>query len=219
MRILMTGATGLVGQGVLRECLRATDVERVVVLGRHATGVHDPKLDELICADFVDLGAVRERLAPFDACFYCAGAPPIGTAAADYRHVTLTITLHVAEQFAQRNGGAKFLYISGAHANPHSRVMVLKVKGETEQALGALPMTTVMLRPGGVQPVDGVRSPHRQLARVYRVAGPALALARRLLPGQVTSTAEVGRAMLALARADTPPAIVENADINQWAKR
>lgn len=219
MRILITGATGLAGQGVLRECLRASDVERVVALGRHATGVHDPKLDELICADFAGLDAVQERLAPFDACFYCAGAPPIGTPATDYRHVTLTLTLHVAGAFAQRNSGAKFLYISGAHSNPHSRVMVLKVKGETEQALAALPITTVMLRPGAIQPVDGVRSPHPRLAQFYRLAVPVLGLARRVLPGQVTSTADVGRAMLALARTDQPPAIVENADINQWAKR
>ncbi len=219
MRILLTGATGLAGQGVLRECLRATDVERVVVLGRHATGVHDPRLEELICADFAHLDAVQERLAPFDACFYCAGALPIGTPAPDYRHVTLTLTLHVAEAFAQRNGGAKFLYISGAHSNPRSRVMVLKVKGETEQALAALPITTVMLRPGGIQPVDGVRSPHHRLAQFYRLAGPVMGLVRRVLPGQVTSTTEVGRALLALARTARPPAIVENADINQWAKR
>lgn len=218
MRILITGATGLAGQGVLRECLRASDVTQVTTLGRHATGVHDPKLDELICADFAALDAVRARLAPFDACFYCAGALPIGTSAADYRHVTLTLTLLVAEAFARHNGGAKFLYISGAHSNPRSRVMVLRVKGETEQALAALPLTTVMLRPGGIQPVDGVRSPHPRLAQFYRLAGPIMGLARRVLPGQVTSTVDVGRAMLALARTDRPPAMVENADINQWAK-
>ncbi|MEO5812599.1 MAG: NAD-dependent epimerase/dehydratase family protein [Rhodanobacter sp.] len=219
MRILITGATGLVGQGVLRECLRAADVAQVVALGRRTTGVHDPKLEEVICADFSNLTAVHERLAAFDACFYCAGAPPIGTARADYRYVTLTLTVHVAEAFAQRNDRGKFLYISGAHANPRSRITVLKAKGETEQALAALPITTVMLRPGGIQPVDGVRSPHRRLAQFYRLAAPVMGMARRLLPGQVTSTAEVGRAMLALTRADTPPAVVENAGINQWAER
>lgn len=219
MRILITGATGLAGQGVLRECLRATDVEQVVALGRRATGVGDPKLEELICASFAELDAIAGRLAPFDACLYCAGAPPIGTAAPDYRYVTLTLTVHVAEVFAQHNRGAKFLYISGAHANPHSRVMVLRVKGETERALAALPITTVMLRPGGIQPVEGVRSPHHRLAQFYRLAGPPMGLARRLLPNLLTSTADVGRAMLALARADAPPAVVENADINRWAKR
>ncbi len=219
MRILITGASGLVGQGVLRECLRAADVERVVLLGRHASSVRDPKLKEIICADFAQLDADDERLAPFDACLYCAGAPPIGTPATEYRHVTLALTVHVAKAFAQRNGDAKFLYISGAHANAQSRLMMLKVKGETEQALATLPITTVMLRPGGIQPVDGVRSPHRRLAQFYRLAGPLMGLARRLLPSQLTSTAQVGRAMLALARAGQPPAVVENADINRWAQR
>lgn len=217
MRILLTGATGLVGQGVLRECLRATDVEQVVALGRHPSGVRHAKLQELICADFDDLDAADDRLAPFDACFYCAGAPPLGTPASAYRHVTLTLTLHVAELFARRNGNAKFLYISGAHSNPHSRIMVLRVKGETEQALMALPITTVMLRPMGVQPVDGVRSPHRPLRLAYRVAGPVMGITRHLLPGLLTTTANVGLAMLALARAGQPPPVVENSDINRWA--
>ncbi|MEO8747986.1 MAG: NAD-dependent epimerase/dehydratase family protein [Rhodanobacter sp.] len=217
MHILITGATGLVGQGVLRECLRANDVARVVALGRHATGVQHPKLAELQCNDFANLDALVDQLAPFDACFYCAGAPPLGTSATEYRHVTLTLTLRVAEVFAQRNGNGKFIYISGAHAHPHSRIMVLRVKGETEQALMALPIATVMVRPGGIQPVDGVRSPHRSLELFYWFAGPVMGLAQRLLPGQLTTTANVGRAMLALAREQQPPPVVENADINRWA--
>lgn len=217
MHILITGATGLVGQGVLRECLRADDVAKVVALGRHPTGVQHPKLEELACDDFANLGSVGERLAPFDACFYCAGAPPLGASATEYRHVTLILTLRVAEVFAQRNGNGKFLYISGAHAHPHSRVMMLRIKGETERALMALPIATVMVRPGGIQPVDGVRSPHHRLDLFYRFAAPAMGLARPLLPGLLTTTAEVGRAMLALARDDQPPPVVENRDINRLA--
>jgi uncharacterized protein YbjT (DUF2867 family) len=215
MRILITGATGLVGQGTLRECLRAPDVAHVVALGRHPTGVDDARLEDLLCANFADLYAVRERLAPFDACFYCAGALPIGISDAAYRHVTLTLTQHVAEVFAQRNPGAKFIYVSGAHSNPHSRVAVLRIKGETEQALAALPLTTVMVRPGGVQPVDGVRSKHPPLDLFYRVGGPLMGLAMHLLPSQITTTARVGRAMLALAREQAPPAVVENEAINR----
>ncbi len=218
MRILITGATGLVGQGVLREALRAEYVQQVTVLGRHATGVQHAKLDELLCADFAQLDSVAGRLAPFDACFYCAGAPPLGTSEADYRHVTLTLTVHVAEAFARRNSGARLLYISGAYANPDSRVMMLRVKGETEAALAALPITTIMLRPGGIQPVDGVRSPHRSMALLYRVAAPLMGVARHLLPGQLTSTSRVGRAVLALARTAQPPRIVENVDINRWGE-
>lgn len=215
MRILITGATGLVGQGVLRECLRAPDVEHVTALGRRTTGIETSWLDELICPDFTDLEGVRDRLTPFDACFYCVGAPLVGISAQAYRHVTLTLTLHVAELFAQRNRGGRFLYISGAHADPDSRLMVLRAKGETERALAALPLTTVMLRPGGIRPVDGVRSAHTALDLFYRLGAPALALAVRLLPGQMTTTARVGRAMLALAREEAPPAVVENDAINR----
>ncbi|HEV2539656.1 MAG TPA: NAD-dependent epimerase/dehydratase family protein [Frateuria sp.] len=215
MRILITGATGLVGQGVLRECLRAPDVEHVAMLGRRATGMQAPRLEELVCPDFADLGPIHERLAPFDACFYCAGAPLVGLSAAAYRHVTVDLTVHVAEVFAQRNPGGRFLYISGAHADAASRLSLLRAKGKAERALGALPITTVMLRPGGIRPVQGVRSPHRPLDLLYRLGAPALALAGHLLPGQMTTTARVGRAMLALARDPSPPAVVENDAINR----
>ncbi|HET6804417.1 MAG TPA: NAD-dependent epimerase/dehydratase family protein [Frateuria sp.] len=215
MRILITGATGLVGQGVLRECLRAPDVEHVVALGRRSTGLQQSRLEELVCPDFADLEGVRARMAPFDACFYCAGAPLVGISAAAYRHVTVDLTVHVAEVFAQRNPEGRFLYISGAHADPASRVAVLRAKGEAERALAALPVTTVMLRPGGIRPVEGIRSPHKPLDLLYRLGAPALALAVRMLPGQMTTTARVGRAMLALAREPSPPAVVENDAINR----
>ena len=113
MRILLTGATGLVGQGVLRECLRAADVTQVVALGRRPSGHFDPRLQEHVVADFADLDAVEDQLHPFDACLYCAGAPPVGTAETQYRHVTLDLTTNVARTLAQSNPGLTFVYISG----------------------------------------------------------------------------------------------------------
>lgn len=218
MRMLITGATGLVGQGVLRECLRAPDVERVVALGRRPTGIEDARLEDLLCPDFTRVETLGDRLAPFDACFYCAGAPLVGISADAYRHVTLTLTLKVAEAFARHNPDGRFLYISGAYSDPGSRLMVARAKGETERALAALPITTVMLRPGGIRPVEGIRSSHKPLDLFYRLGSPALALAVRLLPGQMTTTARVGRAMLALAREPSPPAVVENDAINRLGK-
>ena len=215
MRILLTGATGLVGQGVLRECLRAADVTHVAALGRHPVGPSDPKLEDIVVADFADLHAAEDRLHPFDACLYCAGTLPLGMSEAGFRHVTVDLTLNVARTLARLNQAMTFIYVSGAASNPDSRLMPLRVKGEAERALAALPIRTVMLRPGAIQPVEGVRSPHARLALAYAVGCPFMGLGVRLLPQAMTTTARMGRAMLALLRQADPPAVVENAEINR----
>ena len=215
MRILMTGATGLVGQGVLAEALADPDVTQVAVRGRCALRHPDPRVQDVVVERFDELAGVLDRLAPYDACFYCAGAPPLGTPEARYRHVTCDLTLHVARAYAQRNPGGRLLYISGAHANPASRFMPLRVKGEAEAALASLLITTVMLRPGGIQPAHGQRSPHGWMRPFYAVGAPVMGLGVRLLPGLMTSTAHLGRAMLALARMPAPPRVVENEAINR----
>ena len=215
MRILITGATGLVGQGVLQHCIDADDVEEVVALGRHATNRSHAKLSDLRCADFSQLGDIEPLLKPFDACLYCAGAPPAGTPETDYRHVTFDLTTHVAQTLARLNPSLIFVYISGAYSNPDSRVMQLRIKGETERALGELPITTVMLRPGGIQPVGDVRSPHKGLATMYQFVGPLMGLGVKMLPSLMTTTDAVARAMLHVARDAHPSAVLENAQINQ----
>jgi len=215
MRILLTGATGLVGQGVLRECLRAGDVGHVVALGRHPSGQTDPMLEDLVVADFADLAPVEGRLHPFDGCLYCAGVLPLGIGEAEFRRVTLDLTLSVARTVARHNPKCTLVYISGAMSDPTSHLWPLRIKGETERALAALPIRTVMLRPGGIQPVGGEHSPHPGLAALYGVAGPAMGLGVKLMPGLLTTTERVGRAMLHVLRMGDPPPVVENAQINR----
>ena len=215
MRILLTGATGLVGQGVLHECLRDPSVSEVVALVRRPTGQSSPKYAEVIVADFGDLGAVEDKLHPFDACLYCAGLLVPGMSESAYRHVTLELTLHVARTLVRLNPRLTFVYISGAGSDPGSRLMPLRVKGETERALAALPMRTILLRPGVIQPVDGIRSPHPALALFYGLANPLMGIGVRVAPRLMTTTAHVGRAILRLLREADPQAIVENDEINQ----
>ena len=217
MRILITGTTGLVGQGVLHEVLADASVTRIGLLGRRAVDHDDPRVQSLVVERFDALAAVADQLTPWDACFYCAGAPPVGTPERTYRHVTVDLTLHVARTFAERNPQGRFLYISGANANPRSKIMPLRIKGEVEAALQALPTTTAMLRPGGVQPAHGERSPHAWMRPMYAVGSPLMGLGVRLLPGLLTSTAAIGRTLLALAAMNDPPRVLENAAINRIA--
>ena len=215
MRILITGATGLVGQGVLHECLQAADVSHVAALGRQASGRADSKLEEIIVPDFIELRSVESRLHPYDACLYCAGVLPLGLSQAEFRRVTLDLTTHVARTLAHFNPAMTFVYVSGALSNPDSHLMPLKVKGETERALAALPIRTVMFRPGGIQPVEGVHSPHSARDTLYQLTGPLMGLGVKLAPQLMTTTERVGRAMLAVLRGREPPAVVENAEINR----
>lgn len=214
MHILLTGSTGLLGQGVLKACLEAADVERITVLVRRATGHRHAKLDEIVLNYFSHAATVQDRLAGIDACFYCAGAPPVGTPERDYRHVTRELTLAVARAYASANPQGRFFYVSGARSDPHSRLMPLRVKGETEVALQRLSVTTVMLRPVLILPAEGTRSPHPLLRVLHTLARPFERGMLGRLPAVATTNLAIGRAMLALARDTHVPGVVENPRIN-----
>ena len=159
LKIVLTGASGLVGQGVALACAGSAHVKRTVALVRRAGGLVTAT-EELVLEDFLQAHRRRADLVGFDACFYCAGAPPMGTAEDEYRRVTLDTTLAVAQTWFAANPQGMFLYVSGAHANPESHLMPLRIKGETERALAKLPGRTLMLRPGGVRPVAGTGTQH-----------------------------------------------------------
>lgn len=215
MRIMLLGASGLVGQGVLQALRAAADVRHIVLPLRRPLDVDDPRIQTHLLPDLHALHAGHPAMAGLDACLDCIGVLP-GLSEAAFREVTLDLNLHLAKAFAAANPDGTFAYVSGAGSDPASGLMPLRVKGETERALQALPIRTVLLRPGIVQPVDGVRSPHalRQLA--YAAGGPVMDLARRLAPSTFTSTRAVGRAMLGAVRARSGGhAVLENADIER----
>lgn len=214
MHVLLTGATGLVGQGVLNSCLAAQDVTVVTLLSRRPTRSTEGRVAEIVLEDFTQAGALQAQLAGMDAVFYCAGAPPVGTAEDEYRRVTLTLTLAVARAFAAANPHGRFIYVSGAKSDPDSSMMALRIKGQTERALEQLPIPTVMMRPGGILPEDGTASPHGLLRTLHTLTRPLKGALVKGLPAMATTNALLGRAMLAVARMQYPPRVVENREIN-----
>lgn len=216
MKVLLTGASGMVGQGVLRECLAATDVTGVVSLVRRPTGANHPKLVEVIAPRFDDLSAVETQLTGLDACFYCAGVSSFRMTEAEYARQTYDLTLAVATTVVRLNTGLTLVYVSGTgtDSTERGRSMWARVKGRTENALLALPCRAYMFRPGIIRPVDGIVSKTAVYRLLYRVLAPLLGLVQALAPRQVTNTRQVGRAMLAVARLGATTRILETPDIN-----
>jgi uncharacterized protein YbjT (DUF2867 family) len=216
MKVIVFGATGMVGQGVLRECLLAPDVDEVLVIGRTPTGQRHEKLRELIHRDFTDFSAVESRLAGYDACFFCLGVSSVGTPPEDYERITYDYTLAAARPLARLNPELTFVYVSGqgTDSSEQGRTRWARVKGRTENALLALPFRAYAFRPGYIQPLHGVRSKTRLYSAAYRVIAPVYPVLKRLLPGSVTTTEQVGRAMLAVARSGAPTKVLANREIN-----
>jgi uncharacterized protein YbjT (DUF2867 family) len=218
MKVLIFGATGMVGQGVLRECLLAPDVERVVTLGRNPTGQSDPKLSEIVHSTLTDYTALEPELIGFDACFFCLGVASAGMSEADYRAVTYDVTIAAAETLVRLNPGMVFVYVSGTgtDSSETGRWMWARVKGATENALLRLPFKAAyMFRPGMIRPLHGIVSKTALYRAIYTVLDPVFPALQRFMPGVLTTTEQVGKAMLALARGASSKPILENADINR----
>ena len=216
MKVLLFGATGMIGQGVLRECLLDPGVSRVVALVRQPTGQAHPKLRELVHGDFFDYRAVEGELAGLDACFFCLGVSAAGLGEAEYTHLTHDLTLAAAEALARLNPAMTFIYVSGAgtDSTERGRTMWARVKGRTENDLRRLPFKAVHLfRPGLIQPLHGIRSRTGWYQAIYTLMRPVFPLLRRLFPKAILTTEELGRAMLRAARDGAPKAILEAADL------
>jgi uncharacterized protein YbjT (DUF2867 family) len=213
MKVVIFGATGMVGQGVLRECLLATDVDEVIAVIRTPTGVSHPKLREVRLADFADVTPIKDELAGADACFYCLGVSSVGMDEAAYTRVSYDYPMAAAHVFAEFNPQATFVYVSGAGTNPTGRQMWARVKGRTEQDLIALLPRGYAFRPGMIQPMYGVRSKTRWYNAIYTAAAPIVPLLVRIAPKYVTTTDKLGSAMLRAVRVGFSRRIVENVDL------
>jgi uncharacterized protein YbjT (DUF2867 family) len=217
MKVLIYGATGMVGRGVLRECLEAPDVELVQVIGRSAIRQQHPKLRELLMSDPGATAGIEDQLRGYDACFFCLGGSSAGMSEAQYTRLTYELTLNVAQTLARLNPRMSFVYVSGAGADSSEkgRSMWARVRGRTENALFGLPFRSVFVfRPGLIEPLHGIRSRTRAYRLAYTVLRPLFPLLHALLGDLVLTTAAIGQAMLTVVRRGAPKALLEARDIN-----
>ena len=214
MRVVLFGATGMVGQGALRECLLDDRVEAVLAVGRSPLGETHPKLTERVEKDLFAL----EPITGYDVCLYCLGVSSVGMAPAEYERITYGLTLSVARKLPE---GTTFVYVSGqgTDSTERGRVRWARVKGATENALAKLPLRTFAVRPGYIQPMHGITSKTTLYRTLYRVAMPLYPLLRRLFPRFVTTNEEIGRAMLEVAENGYEKPVLENADVVTAAAR
>jgi uncharacterized protein YbjT (DUF2867 family) len=217
VKVIIFGASGMIGAGALLECLAHPHVERVLAVARTPAGIRHAKLEEVVHSDFYDYSALQGRWPEFDACLFCLGVTSVGMDEASYRRITFDLTLAAARSIVAVNPRLVFCYVSGAgtDSSARGRVMWARVKGETETALLALPFKAAyMFRPGYIQPMKGVRSKTRWYQAAYDAVGGVYPLLRRAAPGWVTDTATLGRALIRVAAEGYPTRILEGRDIN-----
>ena len=220
MKVILFGATGMVGQGALRECLFSSDVSNVLTVGRSLTGQQHAKLREITQKDLSNLAAIEGDLQGYDACFFCLGVSSTGMREQDYTRVTHDLTLAVARTLLKVNPGMTFIYVSGTgtDSSEKGRSMWARVKGRTENDLLKLGFKSAyMFRPGYIQPLDGIKTKTRVYAMMYAVLGPFYPLLKTVAPQLVTTTRQVGKAMIQVALHGAAKTHLENRDINQIA--
>jgi uncharacterized protein YbjT (DUF2867 family) len=216
MNVILFGATGMVGQGVLRECLLDPNVQQILSIVRTPSGQQHPKLHELVHTNFFDYSTIEPQLTGYDACFFSLGVSSAGMDEAKYTHLTYDLTLAAATTLGHLNPNMIFLYISGAgtDSTERGRIMWARVKGKTENDLLKLPFRAAyMFRPGFIQPLHGIRSKTKLYQFFYTALNPILPLLKSTFPKSITTTEELARAMINVARSGYSKPILEVPDI------
>lgn len=215
VQVIVFGATGMVGQAMLAQCLRDPDITSVLVVGRTSVKIENPKLREILHSDFSEFSSLAGDFIGTDACFFCLGVSSVGKNETDYRRITKDITLAAANVLAEVAPDSVFIYISGmgTDSTEHGRLMWARVKGETENALLAMPFRAYAVRPGFIQAIDGVKTKTAWYAALYRVTGWLYPVLRRISPRSVIRSDELGRAMIEVARQRPPKRVLESDDL------
>lgn len=215
--VIITGATGMVGKGVLLECIDHSDIEKILLVNRSSTGITHPKVKEVLIKDFFHLESIKEEMAGFHACFFCLGITSIGQSEANYTKITYDLTLNFASEFLRKNAESIFCYVSGTgtDSSEKGRSMWARVKGKTENDLLTLGFKkTYMFRPGYIQPLRGIRSKTGWYQAIYNIFKPVYLILKHF-PSTATNTTNMGLAMINILDGSYPNSILENKEINQ----
>ena len=216
IKAILTGATGMVGEGVLHECLLHGDVEEVLVVGRRTCGVNHPKLKELLVPDFFNLTSIQDQLSGYNGCFFCLGVSSVGLKEPEYYKLTYDLTMNFANTLVSRNQGMTFCYVSGRSTNENGKMMWARVKGKTETDLMKLNFKKVYnFRPGVMTPTKGLKN----TLSLYKYLGWLLPFIRLLAPASVSSLKEVGQAMINAVEKGYDKQILEVKDIIALPKK
>jgi uncharacterized protein YbjT (DUF2867 family) len=218
IKAIITGATGMVGEGVLHECLFHPDIESVLVINRKPCGVKHEKLKEIINKDFFDLTSIEEELKGYNACYFCAGVSSIGKKEDEYRRITYDLTMNFGKTLARLNPDMTFCYVSGSgtDSTEKGKIMWARVKGKTENDLLKLPFKNAyMFRPGYIQPTKGLKNTYK----IYKVISPLYPVFKLFFPGYVVTLEELGKAMINLSLNGSEVKILECKNIVQLSKK
>jgi uncharacterized protein YbjT (DUF2867 family) len=216
MRVIVTGASGMVGEGVLHECLKSNLVKEVVVLGRKSCGVTHVKLKEILHSNFHDISPIADQLKGFDACYFCAGVSSVGKKEKEFYHLTYELTMHVAETLAKQNSNMTFCYVSGAGTDnsEKGRLMWARVKGKTENDLMKLSFAQVYnFRPGIIESGKGMKN----TIKLYNYFKWLIPIIKLISKNGVVSLAEIGQAMIKATTKGYKKQILEVKDIKELA--
>jgi uncharacterized protein YbjT (DUF2867 family) len=222
MKVILFGATGMVGQGVLRECLIDQGIEKILSVVRRSSCQTHPKLKEIIHDNFLDFSKIENDLRGYDACFFCLGISSVGMSEQEYQRITYDITIAAAQTLLQLNPDLTFVFVSGTgtDSTETSKTMWARIKGKAENALLQMPFKAkYMFRPAFIQPLHGITSKTKLYRVFYVLVAPVYPLLKLFLPRHVTTTENVGRAMIKVAKQGASKNILENADIDEIARK